>query len=156
MFMLKSIGKALWGSDPSKLDIIQITSGQLYLVRPGGIKSLNECIFKDAQATVRRTNTQFHYQLVIERVFEEGEEDLSDDDGEAYNSGKDEKTFLLDENLHFAVTERDHVTVLSWKDASGVSSVSTMSIILSRRIREICFSLSATQQRVPLMLLLLK
>jgi len=38
--------------------------------------------FKDAAASIRRTTTEYNYQLVIQRAYEEGEEQLyeSDDD----------------------------------------------------------------------------
>lgn len=36
--------------------------------------------FKDAAASIRRTTTEFNYQLVIQRAYEEGEEQLSEND----------------------------------------------------------------------------
>ena len=36
--------------------------------------------FKDAVASIRRTSTEFNYQLVIQRAYEEGEEQLSEND----------------------------------------------------------------------------
>jgi hypothetical protein len=38
-------------------------------------------------ATVRRTDTEFQYQLVITRVYEEGEENLLDEDDESESGG---------------------------------------------------------------------
>lgn len=68
MFALKSLSKKLFGTD-TKLEICSITAGQLYLVRPGGIKGFTECIFKDAQATIRRT-----YVLLTKRINTDAQE----------------------------------------------------------------------------------
>ena len=78
--------------------------------------------FKDAQATIRRTGTDFHYQLVIQRAFEEGEEQLIDDAEDADDT-KDEKTFLLDKSLHLRSTIRDGQAVFAWRDLSGVTRI---------------------------------
>lgn len=78
------------------------------------------CRFKDAVATIRRTSTEFHYQLVIQRAYEEGEEQLVDD-AEDVGDAKDEKTFLLDESLHLRSTFREGQAVFAWRDLSGVS-----------------------------------
>ncbi len=39
--------------------------------------------FKDAVATIRRTSIPFQYQLVITRAYEEGEEQLLEEDAES-------------------------------------------------------------------------
>lgn len=105
---------------------MEIPQGQLYLVRPLSPKGYSELIFKDAAATIRRTGQEFQYQLVVQRAYEEGEEELlADEDGEdgAVNSlgaEKDEKTFLLDESLHFRSEIREGgEKVLAWRDLSG-------------------------------------
>ncbi|KAI9676893.1 MAG: hypothetical protein M1817_006732 [Caeruleum heppii] len=124
MFMLRNVGKYLFG-DSSKESIIEIPQGQLYLVRPLSPKGYSELIFKDAAASIRRTGQEFHYQLVVQRAFEEGEEELLDEGGEDAVDGalageKDEKTFLLDESLHFRVEVRDNgEAVFAWRDLSG-------------------------------------
>lgn len=106
--------------------MIELSQGQLYLVRPLSPKGYSELIFKDAAARIRRTNQDFQYQLVIQRAYEEGEEDLADDQDEdaaiaALSGDRDEKTFLLDEALHFRteVREGSGEKVLAWRDLSG-------------------------------------
>lgn len=69
--------------NPANPELIQIPAGQLYLVRPNSIKGSRECIFKDAVATIRRTGVDFQYQLVVTRAYEEGEEQLLDEDAES-------------------------------------------------------------------------
>jgi hypothetical protein len=69
--------------NPANPELIQIPAGQLYLVRPNSIKGSRECIFKDAVATIRRTGVEHQYQLVVTRAYEEGEEQLLDDDAES-------------------------------------------------------------------------
>ncbi|KAL1968246.1 hypothetical protein VTN77DRAFT_2081 [Rasamsonia byssochlamydoides] len=122
MFMLRNVSKFLFG-DTSKEAIIEIPQGQLYLVRPLSPKGYSELIFKDAAATIRRTGQEFQYQLVVQRAYEEGEEELAEEEDEQGATGaldKDEKVFLLDQALHF----RSHVReggekVLAWRDLSG-------------------------------------
>ncbi|RDW63990.1 hypothetical protein BP5796_10492 [Coleophoma crateriformis] len=125
MFALRNIGKLIFG-DTSNESMIELPQGQLYLVRPLSPKGYSELIFKDAAARIRRTNQEFQYQLVIQRAYEEGEEELlDDDDGEdaaiaALSADRDEKTFLLDETLHFRTEIREGgEKVLAWKDLSG-------------------------------------
>lgn len=112
--------------DSSKETIVEIPQGQLYLVRPRSVKGYSELIFKDAAATVRRTGQEFQYQLVIQRAYEEGEEDLLAEEGgeeaglEALAGDKDEKTFLLDEGLQFRTDVRSTgEKIFAWRDLSG-------------------------------------
>ncbi|KPI40553.1 Vacuolar import and degradation protein 27 [Cyphellophora attinorum] len=120
MFMVKNFTKYLFG-DGSKETIIEIPQGQLYLVRPLSPKGYSELIYKDAVASIRRTGQEFQYQLVVQRAYEEGEEELAEDDeGEANALDTDEKTFLLDQALHFRSDKRDGGEhVFAWRDLSG-------------------------------------
>jgi hypothetical protein len=106
--------------------MIELSQGQLYLVRPLSPKGYSELIFKDAAARIRRTGQDFQYQLVVQRAYEEGEEELLDDeDGEDADPAdltgeRDEKTFLVDESLHFRSEIREGgEKVLAWRDLSG-------------------------------------
>lgn len=119
------VGKLIFG-DTSKESLIELPQGQLYLVRPRSPKGYSELIFKDGAARIRRTNQDFQYQLVIQRAYEEGEEDLLDDENEedpeiaALSKERDERTFLLDESLHFRSEIREGgEKVLAWRDLSG-------------------------------------
>lgn len=38
------------------------------------------CRFKDASVTIRKTTTAFHYQLVVCKIYEEGERELINDE----------------------------------------------------------------------------
>ncbi|KAI9816505.1 MAG: hypothetical protein M1827_001637 [Pycnora praestabilis] len=125
MFMLRNVSKYLFG-DTSKESIIEIPQGQLYLVRPLSPKGYSELIFKDCAATVRRTGQDFQYQLVVQRAYEEGEEELlaeedgEDGAGEGLGAEKDEKTFLLDQSLHLRSELREGgEKVFAWRDLSG-------------------------------------
>lgn len=119
------MSKYLFGAE-NKETIIEITQGQLYIVRPRSPKGYSELIFKDAAASIRRTGQEFQYQLVIQRAYEEGEAELLEEDGtdESATDGlvadKDEKTFLLDEGLHFRADIREGGEItLAWLDLSG-------------------------------------
>ncbi|PNP45355.1 hypothetical protein TGAMA5MH_03079 [Trichoderma gamsii] len=126
MFVLRNVGKLIFGSTAQE-SLIELPQGQLYLVRPLSPKGYSELIFKDSAIRIRRTNQDFQYQLVVQRVFEEGEAELlADEEGEdaeidALVGERDEKTFLLDEALRFRIEIREggEETVLAWKDLSG-------------------------------------
>lgn len=126
MFALKSLSNLLFGN-ASKENIVELPQGQLYIVRPLSPKGYSELIFRDAAAFIRRTGQDFQYQLVIQRAYEEGEAELlEEEEGEEVNTSgrvdKDEKNFLLDEELHFRVDLRDTgETILAWRDLSGDS-----------------------------------
>ncbi|KKF92471.1 Vacuolar import and degradation protein 27 [Ceratocystis platani] len=121
----QKIGKLIFGSENQEA-LIELPQGQLYLVRPQSPKGYSELIFKDSAARIRRTGVEFQYQLVVQRVYEEGEEELlaeegGDDEIDAQlASERDEKSYLLDEALHFRVETREgSETVLAWRDLSG-------------------------------------
>ncbi|KAI1349809.1 VID27 cytoplasmic protein [Xylaria sp. FL0043] len=125
MFVLKNVGKLLFGSN-SQESMIELPQGQLYLVRPLSPKGYSELIFKDAAIRIRRTGQEFQYQLVVQRVYEEGEAELladeEDEDAaiDALGTERDEKTFLLDEAIHLRIESRSPAErVIAWKDLSG-------------------------------------
>ncbi|TPX18271.1 uncharacterized protein E0L32_002780 [Thyridium curvatum] len=125
MFVLRNAAKLLFGSGNQE-SMIELPQGQLYLVRPLSPKGYSELIFKDSAARIRRTAQDFHYQLVVQRVYEEGEAELlAEEEGEdaeieGLTAERDEKTFLLDEALHFRVENREgSERVLCWRDLSG-------------------------------------
>ncbi|KAE8542527.1 hypothetical protein D1P53_001307 [Cryptococcus gattii VGV] len=98
----------MWGN-PANPELIQIPAGLLYLVRPDSIKGSH------AVATIRRTGTEYQYQLVVTRAYEEGEEQLLDEDAET----DDERVFLIDQGLQFRFGTLDGDATCSWKDLSG-------------------------------------
>lgn len=120
-----AVGKLIFGSSNQE-SMIELPQGQLYLVRPLSPKGYSELIFKDCSARIRRTAQDFQYQLVVQRVYEEGEAELlAEEEGDELDGGldslePDEKTFLLDEALHFHVENREgSERVLAWRDLSG-------------------------------------
>ncbi|GIZ48711.1 hypothetical protein CKM354_001176100 [Cercospora kikuchii] len=124
MFAIKSLTGYLFGKG-DKENVADISQGQLFIVRPRSPKGYSELIFRDAAAYIRRTGQDFHYQLVIQRAYEEGEEDLLEEEGGedsavATLDNKDEKIFLLDEHIHFRTDLKDNgEIVLAWRDLSG-------------------------------------
>ena len=113
------MSKAIFG-DTSKETILEIPKGQLYIVRPLSPKGYSELIYRDAVASIRRTTRDFEYHLVIQRAYEEGEQELEDSDEEAENLDNDEKTFLLDQKLRFRSAQREGGEwVLAWRDLDG-------------------------------------
>ncbi|KAF2743921.1 vacuolar import and degradation protein [Sporormia fimetaria CBS 119925] len=125
MFMLRNLSKLVFG-DTSKECLVEIPQGQLYLVRPLSVKGYSELIFRDSVASIRRTGQDYQYQLVVQRAYEEGEEDLITDEAgqegdlDASVGEKDEKIFLLDEALQFRTDVRSTgEKIFAWRDLSG-------------------------------------
>ncbi|CAO1634819.1 unnamed protein product [Sympodiomycopsis kandeliae] len=117
MFMLKSIFGKIWG-DQDNVELIQIPAGALYLVRPSSVKGSRECIYKDAVATIRRTSTEHNYQLVVTRAYDEGEQQLLDENDES----DDERSFLIDQSLELRTAQSpDADPTFTWRDLSGVA-----------------------------------
>lgn len=106
-----------------KEELVVIPSGELYLKRsPNSPKGVNECIFKDAVARIRKTTVDYQYQLVVERVYEEGEEDLEENDengSDLEEENDDEWVFLIDEALKICYGEKESRVVICWKDLDG-------------------------------------
>ncbi|CAO1624978.1 unnamed protein product [Parajaminaea phylloscopi] len=116
MFMLRSIFGKIWG-DQDNVELIQLPAGALYLVRPSNVKGSRECIYKDAVATIRRTQTEHNYQLVVTRAYDEGEQQLLDEDEES----DDERSFLIDQALGFRSSSTpEGQPAFAWRDLSGV------------------------------------
>jgi hypothetical protein len=124
MFALKSLSNFIFGGN-NKEHIVELPQGQLFIVRPLSPKGYSELIFKDAAAFIRRTGQDFQYQLVVQRAYEEGEAELLEDEegGEGTTdelADKDERIFLLDEEIHFRVDLNDTgENILAWRDLSG-------------------------------------
>lgn len=105
-----------------------IPSGQLYLVRsPSSPKSENECLYNDAILTIRETNHQFDYQLVVWKGNPSDSESSSEDDNEDSdvndnffeNESNILKSFLIDSSLNICLFERYAQKIISWSDMEG-------------------------------------
>ncbi|KAJ3117592.1 hypothetical protein HDU96_006190 [Phlyctochytrium bullatum] len=107
MFLLRSIGSIVWGKSDDSL--FQIPSGELYLINPPGSKIAKAMIFRNASVTIKRTTVSHNYQLLITRIFEEGEE-ADEEDVET------EYTFLIDEVLRFKKVAHGNKRGFFWVD----------------------------------------
>ncbi|RXK41108.1 cytoplasmic protein [Tremella mesenterica] len=96
-------------------DLVQLSAGQLYHLRPSPTRTERICIYKDAVATIRRTDVKFQYQLVVAQAYEEGDEQDDTDDAEI----DDEKSFLVDVALQFRFGEIDGDWNCTWRDIDG-------------------------------------
>ncbi|KAG0378336.1 hypothetical protein BGX24_004113 [Mortierella sp. AD032] len=115
MNVFKSLGKLIWG-DSSNPELVQISSGQFYVHKSSGTRAQpRECIYIDSMATIRRTTQPFQYVLTINRVFEEGEENLQDDEQEF----DDEKVFLIDQAMKFRKGVSGGATAFTWQGLSS-------------------------------------
>ncbi|KAG6335306.1 hypothetical protein ID866_3790 [Astraeus odoratus] len=109
--------RRVW-QDPNAAEVVKIESGQLHLVRPGNIRSSRECIYNEAIATIRRVPSLDHnFQLVITRVYEEGDQELLEDEDET----DEERVFLISEELEFrpGFGETDNQATFVWRDLDG-------------------------------------
>ncbi|KAI0284219.1 VID27 cytoplasmic protein [Russula aff. rugulosa BPL654] len=108
------IGK-VW-QDPNATEVVKISTGQLHLVRPGNVRSSRECIYNDAMATIRRIpSVEHNFQLVITRVYEDGDQELLEDEEET----DEERVFLISEELEFRTSQSDGEPTLLWRDLQG-------------------------------------
>ncbi|GAA5914153.1 hypothetical protein JCM8208_003921 [Rhodotorula glutinis] len=80
-------------------ELTTLDGGRLFLVRPDSPKGARECIFIDATLSIRKTTHPNMFQLVATRAFEDGEQQLLDDDAES----TDERSFLLDSSLFLSL-----------------------------------------------------
>ncbi|KAL9712921.1 Vacuolar import and degradation protein 27 [Leucoagaricus gongylophorus] len=96
--------------------IHQLQLGQLYLVRPGNIRSSRECIYNDAMVTIRRVPSLEHnFQLVVTRVYDEGDQELLEDEDET----DEERSFLISDELEFRTSSVDNEPSFLWRDLNG-------------------------------------
>ncbi|PWN53039.1 putative VID27-involved in vacuole import and degradation [Violaceomyces palustris] len=136
MFMLKSLFGKIWG-DQNNVELIQIPAGALYLVRSESVKGSRECIYKDAVAAIRRTATERNYQLVITRAYEEGEEQLLEEDEES----DDERSFLIDEALCFRSSQIEDEPTFVWRDLNGDAEDLLEFVIDSKQVNKVTMSI---------------
>ncbi|KAG1752734.1 VID27 cytoplasmic protein-domain-containing protein [Suillus paluster] len=115
MNIFKSLLGKVW-QDPNAAEVVKIEMGQLYLVRPGNIRSSRECIYNEAIATIRRVPALEHnFQLVITRVYEDGDQELLEDEDET----DEERVFLISEELEFRSGVTDDEPTFIWRDLDG-------------------------------------
>ncbi|GAA6018871.1 hypothetical protein JCM11491_001707 [Sporobolomyces phaffii] len=106
-------------------ELTTLDGGRLFLVRPDSIKGSRECIFIDASLSIRKTTHANMYQLVVTRAFQEGEEQLLEEDAE----NSDERSFLLDSGLFLSLgpsldpsssaSETQPALSFTWLDPDG-------------------------------------
>ncbi|KAF8238735.1 VID27-domain-containing protein [Tricholoma matsutake] len=115
MNIFRSLLGKVW-QDPNAAEVVKISTGQLYIVRPGNIRTPRECIYNDAMATIRRVPTMEHnFQLVITRVYEEGDQEFLEDEEET----DEERVFLISEELEFRTGETEGNPNFLWRDLHG-------------------------------------
>jgi len=115
MNIFRSLLGKVW-HDPNAAEVVKISEGQLYLVRSGTIRGARECIYNDAMATIRRVpSVEHHFQLVITRVFEEGDQEILEEEEET----DEERVFLIGEELEFRSGTSDEGPTFSWRDLEG-------------------------------------
>lgn len=115
MNIFRSLIGKVW-QDPNAAEVVKISSGQLYLVRPGNIRTSRECIYNEAMATIRRVpSVEHNFQLVITRVYEDGDQELLEDEDET----DEERVFLISEELEFHPGETDGEPNFIWRDLHG-------------------------------------
>ncbi|KAI9183773.1 VID27 cytoplasmic protein-domain-containing protein [Polychytrium aggregatum] len=115
MFLVSTLKSIIWGSSSSK--VVQLPSGQLFHIHPA--KNYRQCVFKDCDICIRQTSIPHQYQLVVTRVFEEGEDNLVNED-ELAESVEDERTFALVEGMMFQKRGKSPC-IFSWLDPTDES-----------------------------------
>ncbi|KAL2916295.1 Vacuolar import and degradation protein 27 [Polyrhizophydium stewartii] len=156
MFLLKSLGNIVFGSAEGNL--IELPSGQLFYLDPSSTKASRTLVFRDAKATVRRTGSKFNYQLVVTRVFEEGEAELetelADNEDELPD---DEQVFLIGGVMlfHMQPAAKGHKFV--WADVSDetgtcgwefVPDAAAVNAVTCKLFEEVVYSCMFEQSRM--------
>lgn len=113
-------------------EIALIQQGLLFLKRlPNSPKGSSECLYNDAVVTIKKTNVPFSYQLIVSRLYQEGESsihqeefDLDDDeltdDGALNVNNQDEWSFTISDSLNFNVLQKkDGSYAINWNDING-------------------------------------
>ncbi|KAI9503619.1 VID27 cytoplasmic protein-domain-containing protein [Coemansia spiralis] len=114
MHALRSLGKLVWGSKEAP-EQFKLKSGVLYELHPDA-KVSRKCIYKDAELGIRRTNIAFQYQLVVQRVVDEGEADLLEE-------ADDERAFLIGTELRFSGTMIEGAYGFKWVDPVSTENI---------------------------------
>ncbi|CAL1700728.1 unnamed protein product [Somion occarium] len=114
MNIFRSLIGKVW-HDPNAAEVVKISEGQLFLVRSGTVRSDRECIYNDAMLTIRRSSVEHNFQLVVTRVFEDGDQELLEDEDET----DDERVFLIGEELQFRTGETEGEPTFIWRDLEG-------------------------------------
>ncbi|KAI9013163.1 VID27 cytoplasmic protein-domain-containing protein [Gaertneriomyces semiglobifer] len=112
MFLLKNLGSLVFGGAQND-SMVQLPAGQLYRVNNTGSAVSKKLIFPHAEACIRRTTNAHNYQLIITRLYEDGEEEADDDE-----LLDDERVYLIDEALRFRRLGRKPPYCLQWADPS--------------------------------------
>ncbi|KAK4049731.1 Vacuolar import and degradation protein 27 [Microbotryomycetes sp. JL221] len=98
MFLVNRLFGTINSPAPSA-ELMTIDGGRLFLVRPDSLKAGRECIFLDASLSIRRAGPEHDYQLVVTKAYQEGEEQLLEEDAE----NSDERVFALDSSLFMSL-----------------------------------------------------
>ncbi|KAJ3821989.1 VID27 cytoplasmic protein-domain-containing protein [Lentinula raphanica] len=116
MNIFRSLIGKVW-QDPNAAEVVKISTGQLYILRPGNIRTDRECIFNEAMATIRRVpNMEHNFQLVITRVYEEGDQELLEDEEET----DEERVYLISQELEFRTDKTNEGEPnFVWRDLAG-------------------------------------
>ena len=124
MFALKSLGNFFFGGN-SKEHIVELPQGQLFIVRPLSPKGYSELIFKGRGRLHPAYGSRLPIPACCPARIRGGRAELLEDEegGEGTTdrlADKDERIFLLDEELHFRVDLNDTgENILAWRDLSG-------------------------------------
>lgn len=137
MFMLKSLFGKIWGDDNNQ-ELIQIPAGTLYLVRPNGPQGSRECIYEDAVLAIRRTTTQYHYQLVVTKAFQDSQPELVDQEEDDL---EDERAFLIDQALDFRLSTRRKERTIVWRDFDGGENDMLEFVIDNKQVNEVTITI---------------
>lgn len=137
MFMLKSLFGKIWG-DSNNQELIQIPAGALYLVRPNGPQGSRECIYEDAVLAIRRTTTDYHYQLVVTKAFQDSQPELVDQEEDDL---EDERAFLIDQALEFRLSTRGKERIIVWRDLDGDEEDLLEFVIDNQQVNEVTITI---------------
>ncbi|ORX86733.1 VID27-domain-containing protein [Anaeromyces robustus] len=129
MFILKSLSDKVFKSNNIAVDKVRL-SGELYQqIEQSSVRNVtSECLYLDSVITIQKTTRPNYFNLIVSRVFEEGEDELENDNSEdELSDDYYEKIFLITEDLSFIKKIWDHddkkKTAFFWLDKSDDEKV---------------------------------
>lgn len=95
------------------MELVQLAGGSFYLARRESLRGMRECIYRDARATIRRTDAPHQYQLVVSPTPQDGDGEVTSAD-----ALDDEHAFLIDTQLQFRAASVRDAPAFVWMDPS--------------------------------------
>lgn len=134
MNLLKSIGSMMGYGEGDGI-LIKISAGKLFYLDPSHPTETKRLIYNDCQCVIKKTSAQYQYQLLVTRVFADGEEENGGDElAEDF-----EQAFLIDPCILFNVQRNSDSKIstrLSWADSGDDTGICGYQLIVDSSVSD--------------------